>query len=170
MRQLNVTMRAAGLRRLAHGPTTCMSYQFTETSQAWGGDPQQPEHHPLAQTKHDAFVTSAYYPEWQSKAHADGVIFVMILFSCCAYPPIYECIVEFNKTPITIKNVPLIWDNKNAIDDKALRNICRKIWSVLISHSKIGFKFKFINYMRLRTRQYDTEAVDQIYRRYLVFN
>ena len=50
-------MYAAGLIGLACG------YQFTVTSQAWGGDPQQPERHSLTQTKYDDFVTSAYYWE-----------------------------------------------------------------------------------------------------------
>ena len=42
---------------LACGPAACMDHQFTLTIQVWGGDPQQPERHPLAQTKYDAFVT-----------------------------------------------------------------------------------------------------------------
>ena len=32
-----------------------------DPSQPWYGDPQHPMHHPLAQTKYDAFATSAYY-------------------------------------------------------------------------------------------------------------
>ena len=53
--------------RLAGGPAACMNYQFTLTSQAWYDDPQQPERRPLAQTKHDAFVTSASYREYASE-------------------------------------------------------------------------------------------------------
>ena len=48
---------------LACGPAASMNHQLTMTTQAWGGDPQQPEHCPLAQTKYDAFVTSANHRE-----------------------------------------------------------------------------------------------------------
>ena len=47
---------------LARGPAACMNHQFV-TTQAWGGDPQQPDHCPLAQIKYDAFVMSAYHRE-----------------------------------------------------------------------------------------------------------
>ena len=47
----------------ARGTTACMNHQFTVASQAWGGDPQQPERHPLAQTKYDTFVMSAHCQE-----------------------------------------------------------------------------------------------------------
>ena len=48
---------------LARGSAACMNHQFNVTSQVCGGDPQLPEHHPLAQIKYDAFVTSAHYRE-----------------------------------------------------------------------------------------------------------
>ena len=54
---------ATGLMVLARSPTACMNHQFTVASQAWSGDPQQPEHRWLAQIKYDAFVTSAHYRE-----------------------------------------------------------------------------------------------------------
>ena len=46
---------------LVSGPTAYMDHQLSVTSQAWGGDPQQPERRPLDQTKYDAFMTWAYY-------------------------------------------------------------------------------------------------------------
>ena len=49
---------------LERGPATCMNHKFTKASQALGGDPQLPEHHPLAQIKYDAFMTSAHYREY----------------------------------------------------------------------------------------------------------
>ena len=63
MRQLTVTMHAAGLMGVARSPAACMNHQFSMATQAWCGDPQQPERHPLAQTTYDVFVTLAYYRE-----------------------------------------------------------------------------------------------------------
>ena len=66
-------MHATGFIRPMHGPAACMNHQFTVTSQAWGGDPQQPELRSLPQTKYDAFMTSAYYIEflifWEETDH-----------------------------------------------------------------------------------------------------
>ena len=47
------------LIKLLRSPAACMDPQFTVATQAWDGDPQQPEHRPLAQTKNDSFVTLA---------------------------------------------------------------------------------------------------------------
>ena len=54
-----------GLMGLAHGPVACMNHQLIIISQVWSDDSQQPEHHPLVQTKYDTFVTSVYYQEFQ---------------------------------------------------------------------------------------------------------
>ena len=56
-------MQAAGLMGLARCPAAGMNHQFTMASQAWGGDPQLPEHRWLAQIKCDTFMTSAHYRE-----------------------------------------------------------------------------------------------------------
>ena len=65
LRQYTMKMHAAGLMGIAPpcGPATCMNHQFTVATQAWCGDPQQPERHSLAQTKYDVFVTLTYYRE-----------------------------------------------------------------------------------------------------------
>ena len=46
------------------GPAAWMNHQFTVASQAWGGDPQQPEHRPLAQIKYDTFMMWAHNQEY----------------------------------------------------------------------------------------------------------
>ena len=48
---------------LVRGPAASMNHQFTVTTQAWGDDPKQPQRHPSAQTKYDAFMTFAYHWE-----------------------------------------------------------------------------------------------------------
>ena len=82
--------------------TSMISNRFTAISQACGGIPQQQEHRPLAYTKCDTFVTSAYCPKCvYSMCHELWYLFCFALISLQWR---YMCLITDN---LTVYNLSL---------------------------------------------------------------